>query len=59
MFHIRLDRGFKPRSVKPKNIKLVFVASPLSRVKTGLLWIRIMCPIGASYLPTDSCFSEL
>jgi hypothetical protein len=40
-----VDRGFKPRSVKPKTIKLVFVASPLSmqhlgiRAKTG--WLRI------------------
>ena len=49
---------------KPKTLKLVFVASPLStqhlgeRAKTGLLGIRIMCPIGATYLPADYCFSE-
>ena len=27
---IAVDRGFAPRSVKPKTIKLVFVVSPLS-----------------------------
>ena len=41
-----VDRGFESRSVKPKTIKLVFVASPLStqhsgeRTKTGWLGIR-------------------
>jgi hypothetical protein len=45
-----VDRGFEPPGeVKPKTIKLVFVASPLStqyyrdRAKTGWLGIRIMC----------------
>ena len=48
-----VDRGFEPRLgqthvVKPKTIKLVFVASPLStqhsgvRANTGWLGIRIM-----------------
>ena len=27
--------------------------------KTGQLEIRIMCPSGETYLPTDCCFSEL
>jgi hypothetical protein len=51
--------------VKPKAIKLVFVASVLStqhleeRVKTGWLGNRIMCPSGVTCLPTDCCFSEL
>ena len=60
-----VDRGFEPEWFKPKTIKLVFVASPLRmqhegvRVKTGWLGIRIMCPNGATYLPTDCCFSQL
>jgi hypothetical protein len=47
------------------NIKLVFVASPLSmqhlgeRAKTGWLEIRIMCPSWATCLSMDCCFSEL
>ena len=51
--------------VKPKTIKLVFVASPLStqnkgeRARTGWLGIRIMCTIGATCLSVDCCFSEL
>ena len=54
-------RGF----VKPKTIKLVYVASPQStqhygeRAKTGLFKIRIMCPNEATCLPADCCFSEL
>jgi hypothetical protein len=56
-----VDRGF----VKPKTIKLEYVASPLStqhygeRAKTGSLRIRIMCPNGATCFPADCCFSEL
>jgi hypothetical protein len=56
-----VDRGF----VKPKTIKLEYVASPLStqhygeRAKTGWLGIRIMCPNGATCFPADCCFSEL
>ena len=50
--------------VKPKTMKLVFVASPLSirkgvRAKTGRHGIRIMCPSGATCLSADCCFSEL
>ena len=43
--------GLSPDRVKPKTIKLVFVASPLStqhegeRAKTDWLGIGIMCPI--------------
>ena len=50
-----VDHGFEPRSVKPKTIELVFVASPLDtqyygeRAKTGLLGIRIMCPSGVLF----------
>ena len=57
--------GSSPGRVKPKTIKLVFVASPLSTqhsgetAKTGLLSIRIMCQSGATSLPADCCFSEL
>jgi hypothetical protein len=51
--------------VKPKTMKLVFVASPLStqhsgeREKTGWLRIMITCPSGATCLPVECCFSEL
>ena len=54
-----------PDRLKPKTIKLVFVASPLStqnegeKAKTGWLGIRIMCPSGATGLTMDYCFSEL
>ena len=34
---IAVDRGFKPDRVKPKTIKLVFVASPLSTAKHATL----------------------
>ena len=43
-------RGFEPDRVKPKTIKLVFVASLLSthhlgeRARVGWLGIMIMCP---------------
>jgi hypothetical protein len=43
-------------AVKPKTIKLIFAASPLSspqsgvRAKTGWLGIRIVCPSGACLL---------
>ena len=46
-----------PDQVKPKAIKLVFVASPLStqrygeRAKTGWLGIRIMCLSGRHVYP--------
>jgi hypothetical protein len=48
-----VDRGFVPRRVKPKIIKLVFVASPI----TGWLGIRIMSPSGATCLSADCCFT--
>jgi hypothetical protein len=61
-----VDRGLAPRGrVKPKNMKLVFVASQLNtqhkgeRAKTGWLGIRIMRPSEATRLPADCCFSEL
>jgi hypothetical protein len=54
-----------PGRVKPKTIKLVCVASPLSmqhqgeKAKTGWFGIRIMCPSGATCLSADCRFSEL
>ena len=44
-----VDRLFKPGRVKPKTIKLVFVAPQSTqhlgeRAKTSWLGIRIMCP---------------
>jgi hypothetical protein len=57
--------GSSPDRVKPKTIKLVFVASPLStqhlgeRANTGRLGIWIMCPSGATCLSADWCFSGL
>jgi hypothetical protein len=58
-----VDRGFEPHRVKPKNIKLAFVAFPLItqlkgvRSKTGWLRIRIMCPSVVTCLSVESCFS--
>ena len=57
--------GSSPGRIKPKTLKLVFIASPLSmqhrgeRATTGRLGIRIMCLSGATCLPADCCFSEL
>ena len=56
--------GSSPGQVKPKTIKLVFVASPLSmqhKEKEQTVWhgIRIMCPSEAICLPVDYCFSQL
>jgi hypothetical protein len=57
--------GSRPDRVKPKTIKLVFVASPLSkqhsgaRAKTRWLGIRIMFLSGATCLSADCCFSEI
>ena len=57
--------GSNAGQVKPKTIKLVCVASPLStqhlreKAKTGGLGIRIIYPSWAAYLPTDSCFNEI
>ena len=59
-----VDRCLISGRDKPKTIGLVFVASLLSmkhsaeRAKTGWLGIGIMCPSGATCLPTDCCFSE-
>ena len=56
-----VDRGFEPGRVKPKTMKLVFVAFLQStqhlgeRTKTSWLGIRKMCPSGATYLPNDCC----
>ena len=53
------------RGVKPKTIKLVFVASPLStqhlgeRAKTGWFGIMIVCPSRTTCLSVDCSFSEL
>ena len=55
-----VHHGFEPGWVKPKTIKLVFVAGTLSmqeRAKTGWLEIKIMCLSGAT--STDLCFREL
>ena len=55
-----VDRGLEPRWIKPKTMKLLCVASPLStqhygvRAKTGWLGIRILYLSGAT-----CCFSEL
>ena len=60
-----VDRGFEPGRVKPRTIKLVFVASSLrtqhygERAKIGWLRIKIMCPNGVTFLPAECCFSEL
>jgi hypothetical protein len=57
--------GLNPDQVKPKTIKLVFVASLLNtqhqgeRAKTGKQGIRIMCLSGATCLSADCCFSDL
>jgi hypothetical protein len=58
-------RGFEPSRVKPKTIKLVFVASPLStqhegeRAKYYRFKIRIKCQGGATFVLADCCFSAL
>jgi hypothetical protein len=45
--------------VLAKTMKCICVASPLSMqykgVRTRLLRIRIMCPSGAKYVPSDCC----
>ena len=53
--------GSSPSPVKPKTVKLVFVAFSLStehegvkaKKKTGWLLIGILCPSGATFLPVD------
>ena len=61
-----VDCRFEPYRIKPKTIKLVFVASPLSmqqhygeRVRTGWLGIRIMCSSGATCQSATFCFGNL
>ena len=48
-----------PDRVKPKTLKIVCVASPLSikekKSKAGWFRIRIMCPSGATCLSADCC----
>jgi len=58
--------GSSPGLVKPKTIKLIFVAYPLNtkqyavKAKTGnCLKIKIMCPSAATYLTADCFFSGL
>jgi hypothetical protein len=60
-----VDHGFEPRSGKPKNMKLVFVASTLStqhkgeRAKMGWFGTRKICQSEETHLSVDCCFSEL
>jgi hypothetical protein len=62
---LTLSVGSSPDRLKLKTIKIIFAAFPLNmqhwgvRTKTGWLKIRMMCPIGGTYIPTDCCFSEL
>ena len=57
-------QGFNPFQIKPKTLKLVFAASPLSaqhlgvRAKTGWPRVRIMYVIKVACLPADCCFCE-
>jgi hypothetical protein len=59
------DRGIEPRLGQTKENKIGICyfsakhAALRERAKTGWLGIRIMCPSGATRLPTDCCFSEL
>ena len=54
-----VDRGFESLLVKPKTIKLVFVASPVNtqhwgeRANAGWVGIRIMC------LNVTTCLSSI
>ena len=59
--------GLSLGQVKPKTIKLIFVASSTSMHHLGVsackknIWleIRIMCISGVICLPAGCCFSEL
>jgi hypothetical protein len=58
--------GLSPGRVKPKTIKLIFVAYPLNTQhlvvianKTDRFGISIMCPSGMTFLSEDDCFSVL
>jgi hypothetical protein len=48
-----VDPGLELRSGQTKDYTL------RRRAKTGWFGIRVMCPSGATCLPTDCCFSEL
>jgi hypothetical protein len=58
-----VDRGFEPRSSQNKDYEsgiCCFSAKHTAEsAKTAWLGNRIMCPSGATCLPTDCCFSEL
>ena len=60
-----VDRGSRPDRVKPKNINMVFIASPLStqlsreRANTVRLGTRLIIQSGATCLSADCCASEL
>ena len=54
---IAVDRGFKPGRVKPKTIKLLFVASSLSKQHSGERANERMCQSGATCLSADCCFT--
>jgi len=50
-----------PDRVKPKTIKLVFVAYPLGTQHQGekIGWLGIMIMCGDTFLPIDSCFKKI
>jgi len=56
-----VDRGFEPWSGQTKDhkISICCVSAKHAALRTGWLGIGIMCPIGATCLPADCCFSKL
>ena len=60
-----VDCGLEPRSGQTKEYKIAICcfsakrSALRSKVKTGWLGIRIMCPSGATCLSADCCYSEL
>ena len=60
-----VDRGFEPWLGQTKDYQIGIYHFSAKRAalrvtaKIGWLGIRIMCPSGATCLPTDCCFSEL
>ena len=54
-----VDRGFEPQSVQTKHYKMGICCFSATNAKIGWLGIRIMCPSGAIFLPSDCCFREL
>jgi hypothetical protein len=60
-----VDRGFEPWSGQTKDYAIgisCFSAKHAvlrRKAKSGWFGIRIMCPSGATCLPSDCCFSEL